>query len=75
MGHDHANDYQGTLCGIRLCYGRVTGYRCYAIKRKDPLISKEEDDRWRGARIILLKEGQDNFDTWIRNSANEVIGY
>jgi len=75
VGHDHANDYEGTLCGIRLCYGRVTGYRCYAIQRKDPSVSKEEDDRWRGARVILLKEGGDDFETWIRNSANEVVRY
>ncbi len=24
VGHDHTNDYWGSLHGIRLCYGRVT---------------------------------------------------
>jgi len=53
-GHDHINDYTGMLYGIRLCYGRATGYHTYG--------------RWlyqRGARVIQLRQGQD-FTTWIR---------
>jgi len=53
-GHDHTNDFTGMLRGIRLCYGRATGYQTYG--------------RWfysRGARVIRLQEGG-SFDTWIR---------
>lgn len=53
-GHDHINDYTGTLHGIRLCYGRASGYNTYG--------------RWlfpRGARVIELRQGQ-NFTTWLR---------
>lgn len=75
VGHDHANDYEGTLCGIKLCYGRVTGYRCYAIKRKEPSFSDEQDDQWRGARVILLKGGSEDFQTWIRTSDNRKVEY
>ncbi len=55
VGHDHINDYEGELEGIRLCYGRGGGYNCYG------------KDGWqKGARVIRLKEGQRRFDTWIR---------
>ncbi|MDQ6422308.1 metallophosphoesterase family protein [Paenibacillus sp. LHD-117] len=52
VGHDHDNDYCGTLHGIRLCYGRVSGYNCYGKLR-------------RGARVIRLTEGKKEFETWI----------
>lgn len=32
VGHDHINDYEGTLHGIRLCYGRGSGYQCYGLE-------------------------------------------
>ncbi|MFC5471429.1 metallophosphoesterase family protein [Cohnella suwonensis] len=54
-GHDHINDYEGTLHGIRLCYGRATGYNTYG--------------RWRfrrGARVIRMREGEESFETWLR---------
>jgi hypothetical protein len=52
-GHDHDNDYSGVLHGITLAYGRVTGHNTYG-------------ELTRGARIILLSEGERIFDTWIR---------
>ncbi len=52
VGHDHDNDYCGTIHGIRLCYGRVTGYNCYGKLR-------------RGARVIRLYAGKSDFDSWI----------
>jgi 3',5'-cyclic AMP phosphodiesterase CpdA len=55
VGHDHLNDYDGDLHGIRLCYGRATGYNGYG-----------EDDYPRGARMIRLMEGKRSFDTWTR---------
>ena len=55
VGHDHLNDYEGRLHGIRLCYGRGTGYSGYG-----------RDHFQRGARIIRLMEGEADFTTWIR---------
>ncbi|MCD9023561.1 metallophosphoesterase family protein [Cohnella silvisoli] len=52
VGHDHDNDYCGTVHGIRLCYGRVSGYNCYGKLQ-------------RGARVIRIYEGKREFDTWI----------
>lgn len=52
VGHDHDNDYCGTLHGIRLCYGRVTGYNCYGKLT-------------RGARVIRMQAGSRSFETWI----------
>ncbi|MCJ7842233.1 metallophosphoesterase family protein [Lederbergia sp. NSJ-179] len=60
VGHDHDNDYCGELCGISLCYGRVSGYNTYGKLQ-------------RGARVIQLSEGQRKFDTWIRLDDGNVI--
>ncbi len=54
VGHDHINDYIGVHCGIALAYGRVT-------KKM-----KSADDPVRGGRVIVLKSGKHEFDTWIR---------
>jgi hypothetical protein len=54
-GHDHLNDFEGELHGIRLGYGRATGFGEYG-RRGFP----------RGARVIRLFEGQRRFETWIR---------
>ncbi|NEW04759.1 metallophosphoesterase family protein [Paenibacillus sp. SYP-B3998] len=53
VGHDHGNDFWGTLHGIRLCYGRTT--RNAYLNR--PFLT--------GARIIQLTEGQRDFDSWL----------
>jgi hypothetical protein len=55
VGHDHANDFEATLHGIRLCYGRASGYGGYG-RRRFP----------RGARVIELKEGARGFRTRLR---------
>lgn len=60
-GHDHVNDYWGELAGIRLCYGRATGYQTYGRKSYP-----------KGARVIELKRGERGFATWIR-LANGVV--
>ena len=57
VGHEHVNDYEGELHGIRLCYGRSTGYNAYG--RKAFL---------RGARVIQLVKDQREFQTWLRLS-------
>lgn len=55
VGHDHVNDYYGELFGIQLCYGRVSGYNAYG-----------DEEFLRGARIIRLQEGKNNFETSIK---------
>lgn len=56
-GHDHINDFDGLLGGIRLVYGRGGG--CHTYGREGFL---------RGARLIRLHEGRRGFDTWLRLS-------
>lgn len=55
VGHDHVNDYWGELHGIRLCYGRATGHHSYG-----------RDGFPRGSRIIRLRQGERQFETWLR---------
>lgn len=62
VGHDHVNDYEGTLHGIRLCYGRATGYNTYG-----------HEDLQRGARIIRLRSGEREFESWLRLADGSVI--
>jgi hypothetical protein len=54
-GHDHINDYDGDLHGIRLVYGRAGGFNTYG-KERFP----------RGARLIRLAEGVKGFGSWLR---------
>ncbi|NQX45886.1 metallophosphoesterase family protein [Paenibacillus tritici] len=54
-GHDHINDFTGTLHGIRLSYGRATGYNTYG-----------REGFMRGARVIRLEQDNPSFDTWLR---------
>lgn len=61
-GHDHVNDYWGELYGIRLYYGRATGFNTYG----------KEGFR-RGARVIRLKEGERKLDSWLRLDDGTVI--
>lgn len=59
-GHDHVNDLWGEHRGIRLCYGRASGYGT------DITCSYGREGLPRGARMILL--GQDrkqDFETYI----------
>ncbi|MDQ6421344.1 metallophosphoesterase family protein [Paenibacillus sp. LHD-117] len=55
VGHDHINDFWGELYGIRLTYGRASGYNTYG-KEGFP----------RGARVIRLREGERQFESWLR---------
>ena len=55
VGHDHINDYWGELFGIRLCYGRASGYNTYG---------KEGFNH--GARVIRLTKGERQFESWLR---------
>jgi hypothetical protein len=55
VGHDHINDYMGELHGIRLAYGRGSGYNTYG-----------RAGYAKGARVIRLTEGVRDFTTWLR---------
>lgn len=55
VGHDHLNDFEGELWGVRLCYGRASGYGGYG-----------RDGFRRGARVVRLREGERGFETWVR---------
>lgn len=61
-GHDHVNDFWGELHGIRLCYGRATGYNTYG-----------QEGFPRGARMIRLRQGERNFETWLRLEGGTVV--
>ena len=61
-GHDHINDYYGTLHGIKLSYGRASGYNTYG-----------KEGFMRGARIIQMTLGQHDFDTWLRLEDGSVV--
>ncbi|WP_048748447.1 metallophosphoesterase family protein [Paenibacillus sp. P22] len=54
-GHDHINDYSGEWLGIRLSYGRASGYATYG-----------REGFQRGARVIRLTEGSREFESWLR---------
>jgi predicted phosphodiesterase len=56
VGHDHINDYIGVYYNIALAYGRVT-----------KIMKNPQEDPLAGGRVIVLKEGQREFDTWIRD--------
>ena len=60
VGHDHENEYAGSLQGICLAYGRVTGLDGYG-------------NMARGARVIELTEGEQEFDTWIRTGDGNIL--
>lgn len=56
VGHDHINDYIGVHYNIALAYGRVS-----------KVMRNPEEDPLAGGRVIVLKESQRKFDTWIRD--------
>lgn len=57
VGHDHTNDYTGSINGITLGYGRCTGYNAY-----------DKEDFLKGARVFILNEkGPEKFETYIKS--------
>lgn len=61
VGHDHINDYITVFHTIALAYGRVSK------------IMKSPDDPPAGGRVIVLREGIREFDTWIRESSGRKV--
>lgn len=53
-GHDHSNDYEGVVEGVRVGYGRKGGYGSYTTLKQ-------------GARIIELRRGEpvQEAESWI----------
>jgi predicted MPP superfamily phosphohydrolase len=64
VGHDHNNDFVGTIANICLGYGRKTGYN-----------SAYEEILERGARVIELYENDKKFDTHIRTLSGGYLNY
>ena len=63
VGHDHVNDFYGTLYGITLGYGRQSGYGSYSAP-----------DYLRGCRMFRLRqEDGGHFETWLRLENGEKI--
>jgi 3',5'-cyclic AMP phosphodiesterase CpdA len=62
VGHDHVNDFEGVLHGVRLCYGRATGFSPYGL-----------EGFLRGARLVRLREGERAFETWLRLEDGTVV--
>lgn len=62
VGHDHKNNFVGTYRNIALGYANFSGNMkgVYGIAAS-------------GARVIVLKEGKREFDSWIRTKDNKVI--
>lgn len=62
VGHDHVNDYCGTLHGVRLCYGRASGYNTYGRRGFK-----------KGCRMIRLNEDNPGeFESWLRLSDGSI---
>jgi len=60
-GHDHVNDYIGCYNGLALAYGRFSGtFNIYGFLTP-------------GARVIVLKEGKREFETWIREKGGNKV--
>lgn len=53
VGHDHVNDYIVDYYGIALAYGHFSGWKTTYIFEIN------------GARVVVLKEGKREFDTWM----------
>ncbi|WP_430810744.1 MULTISPECIES: metallophosphoesterase family protein [unclassified Carboxylicivirga] len=53
-GHDHVNDFVGDYNGIALGYGRFSGG------------TNTYGNHTNGVRVVVLKQNQRKFDTWIR---------
>lgn len=63
VGHDHLNDFMGSLYGVVLGYGRASGYGGYG-----------QDGYLRGARMFILEENEKKrFTTYLRLEDESVV--
>lgn len=63
FGHDHINDYAVAYKGMLLAYGRYSGAKTVYC----------DIPGGNGARVIEMKEGERDFDSWIRMHDGSVI--
>ncbi len=63
VGHDHENDFIGSLYGVSLGYGRVSG------------VDAVGESLSIGARVIQLQESKSKFVTWIRSGNKQYNNY
>ena len=61
VGHDHNNDYATYYNGVLMAYGRYSGGKTVY------------NDLPNGARIIILKEGSREIETYIRQTDGKII--
>lgn len=64
VGHDHDNDYAVAYKEVLLAYGRYTGGN-----------TVYNDLPSNGARVIVLKEGERKFNTYIRIANGEIESF
>lgn len=64
VDHDHNNDYAVAYKEVLLAYGRYTGGN-----------TVYNDLASNGARVIVLREGERKFDTYIRIANNEIESF
>jgi hypothetical protein len=62
VGHDHLNDFIGNLYGIRLAFGRASGFSGYG-----------NSTFLRGARMIRLRRNVYDFETWLHLEGGEIV--
>lgn len=63
VGHDHVNDFMGSLYGVVLGYGRASGYGGYGKK-----------GFLRGSRMFILREDRkESFTTYLRLEDGSLI--
>ena len=61
VGHDHDNDYVCMKNGIALVYGRYSGDETVYNNLRH------------GCRVISIKEGSKDFETWIREEDGRIV--
>lgn len=61
IGHDHSNDFIGKYWDVALAYGRRT--------------QSDYDEVENGGRVIILKEGQRSFETYVRTPEKKEYTY
>ena len=64
VGHDHNDDFIGSLANIRLAYGRKSGY-----------VTAYKEILERGARVIELHEAEKEVKTYIRTLSGISLEY
>jgi predicted MPP superfamily phosphohydrolase len=62
VGHDHNNNYIGTLNNIAMAYGCKTGKNSYG-------------DLDKGGRVIVLYEGERKFDSWLHTTNEKMKNF